>query len=110
MSEESMRHAAAQAAAAWPRHTPRAEPAPRSERQSRADSLMEALTNIVIGIIISTASNCVVMPLVLGVHISARESVALAVVYTAISLARQYVLRRSFNGRSPWQAIKARLT
>jgi hypothetical protein len=78
------------------------------ETQSRTDSLMESLTNIVIGLAISQAANLVVIPLVMGVPISAGQNAALALLYTAISLVRSYAIRRAFNGRSVWSAIKAR--
>lgn len=74
--------------------------------QSRADSVMEALTNIVVGIGIGQATNLVVIPMVMGVPISAAENLALSGCYTVVSLVRQYVLRRAFNGRSVWQAVK----
>lgn len=78
--------------------------------QSRTDSFMEAATNIVIGIAVSQAANLVVIPLVMGVPISASQNAALAVLYTVISLSRQYVLRRLFNGRSVWVSLKERFS
>ena len=77
-----------------------------TERQSRADSFMEAMTNIAVGLAVSQAANLIVLPVVLGVEVSQGEALWLGVIYTAISLVRSYVLRRAFNGRSVWQAIK----
>lgn len=77
-----------------------------TERQSRADSFMEAATNIAVGLAVSQAANLVVLPLVLNVHVTQAAALSLGVIYTGISLARQYVLRRAFNGRSVWQAVK----
>lgn len=67
-------------------------------RQSRADSVMEAVTNIVVGIGIGQATNFVVIPLVMGVPISVAENLALSGCYTVVSLVSQYVLRRACLG------------
>jgi hypothetical protein len=77
-------------------------------KQSRADSLMEALTNIAIGLTISTAANQLFIPLATGHAITLRANVVLGVIYTVISLARSYLIRRAFNGKSVWMAIKSR--
>jgi hypothetical protein len=74
--------------------------------QSRADSLMESLVNIVIGLVISTIANHIVLPLTLGVTPTLGQNIVIGVVFTAISLARSYTLRRLFNGRSPWVALR----
>jgi hypothetical protein len=92
-----------------PNRQPAPAPVPR-ERQSRADSFMEAVVNILIGLAVSQAANLIVLPLVFGVPVSQGQALALGVIYTAISLARSYALRRAFNGRSPWAAIKAALS
>lgn len=76
--------------------------------QSRVDSFMEALTNTVIGLVISTVANYFVIPAVLSVHMSHAQNVALAGIFTVISIARSYILRRAFNGKSVWQAIKGK--
>lgn len=74
--------------------------------QSRADSLMEAVVNVVIGLVISTAANHIILPLTLGVTPTLGQNVLIGVAFTVISLVRSYALRRIFNGRSVWQAIK----
>jgi hypothetical protein len=79
-----------------------------AEKQSRADRFMEALTNIAIGLTISTAANQVFIPLATGHPLTLRSNVALGVIYTIISLVRSYLIRRAFNGQSVWMAIKGR--
>lgn len=74
--------------------------------QSRTDSFMEALVNILVGLVVSMIANQIVLPAILGVHMNAGQNIAISLAYTAISLIRQYVLRRAFNGRSVWAAIK----
>jgi uncharacterized membrane protein YraQ (UPF0718 family) len=75
--------------------------------QSRIDSFMEALMNTLIGLLVSTIANFFVIPAVLGVHMSHAQNIALALIFTVISIARSYLLRRAFNGRSVWEAMKA---
>lgn len=75
--------------------------------QTRVDSFMEAVTNTAIGLIISTIANYFVIPAVLGVHMTHTQNLVLAAIFTVISIGRSYLLRRAFNGRSVWQAVKA---
>jgi hypothetical protein len=75
-------------------------------KQSRIDSFMEALTNTIIGLLVSTVANATLTPAVLGRPITLIENVVLSAGFTAISIARSYILRRLFNGRPVWQAIK----
>lgn len=76
--------------------------------QSRTDSIMESLTNVAIGLVISTIANHLVLPAVLGVTPSLGQNVVIGVIFTIISLVRSYALRRAFNGRSVWTTIKSR--
>jgi hypothetical protein len=77
--------------------------------QSRIDSLMEAVTNTAIGLVVSTIANYFVIPLVLGVTMSHGQNIALAAIFTVISIGRSYILRRAFEGRSVWQAMRGAL-
>lgn len=74
--------------------------------QSRADSFMESLTNIAVGLAISMSANVVFIPLATGQPMTLRGNMALAVIYTIISLVRSYTIRRLFNGKSVWMAIR----
>lgn len=69
---------------------------------------MEALTNIVIGLVISTIANWIILPAVLGVELTIMANIQIAVFFTIVSLARSYAIRRIFNGRSVWMAIRRR--
>lgn len=91
--------------AAWPRKAWNI-PATAPAKQSKADSFMESLTNIAVGLVVSQVANFFIIPAVLGVAISQRESFALGAAYTVVSLVRSYALRRAFNGRTVWSAIK----
>mgnify|MGYP000967526439 CR=1 FL=1 len=66
--------------------------------QTRIGSLIEALMNVVIGLMVSVAANAIVFPR-FGFQPTVGENVAISMIYTAISIARQYVLRRWFNAR-----------
>ena len=74
--------------------------------QTRMDSLMEAAVNIAIGLVISTVANLVLLGLILHFPMSLRDNVLISSVFTVISLIRSYFIRRAFNGRSVWTAIK----
>lgn len=76
--------------------------------QSRIDSFMEALLNTLIGLLVSTIANFFVIPAVLGVTMTHTQNIVLALIFTVISIARSYLLRRAFNGRSAWEAVKGR--
>jgi uncharacterized membrane protein YeaQ/YmgE (transglycosylase-associated protein family) len=76
--------------------------------QSRTDSVMEALCNIVVGICVAMIANALFIPLVTSAPLQAGDNLALALIYTVISFVRSYAIRRAFNGRSIWQAIRSR--
>jgi len=64
--------------------------------QTRRQSLIEAVINIVVGFGINTALNFTVFP-IFGWHITMKQNIALGVIYTIVSIARSYCLRRVFN-------------
>ena len=64
--------------------------------QSKKGSVVEALTNIVVGYMINLGVQLVVFPMN-GIHISLRSNVKIGLMFTLISLVRSYVLRRAFN-------------
>ena len=64
--------------------------------QSKARSWGEAWTNIVIGYAINFVANLVVFPL-FGYDISVADNILIGLVFTVISVCRQYVVRRWFN-------------
>lgn len=78
-------------------------------RQARIDSFMEALVNVVIGFAINFVANVIVIPLVLNVPVNVAALGFIGAIYTVLSVVRSYVIRRVFDGRSPWQALKERL-
>lgn len=76
--------------------------------QSRVDSFMEAVTNTAIGLGIAITMNATVTPWILHRPVSLVENSVLSAIFTIVSIIRSYTLRRLFNGRTVWQAIKDR--
>ena len=66
--------------------------------QSRLGSLIEACINVLIGFAINFVANLVILPLI-GFHISLGQNLFIGVLYTVISVARSYAVRRWFNAR-----------
>jgi hypothetical protein len=66
--------------------------------QSRIGSLIESVVNIAIGFSINFTANMLILPL-FGYHISVVTNLQLGVIYTGISIARSYCIRRWFNKR-----------
>ena len=65
--------------------------------QSRRHSLEEVVVGTLVGLIVSTILNQTVLPMILGVHMSAGSNVLITVIYTAASIARGHFLRRHYN-------------
>lgn len=65
--------------------------------QTRIGSLAEAAANIAVGFTINWTANMLVLPL-FGFNVTGSQAFGIGLVFTAISLARSYVLRRWFNG------------
>lgn len=65
--------------------------------QTKWGSFIEAWANIAVGFSINWCANLLVLPL-FGFHVSGGQAFRIGLIFTAISLARSYVLRRYFNG------------
>lgn len=64
--------------------------------QSVRRSWAEAWSNIAIGYSINFIANLLIFPL-FGYNISVKDNIVIGVIYTGISLVRQFVIRRWFN-------------
>jgi len=64
--------------------------------QSKRGSLLETLTNTVIGLAVSAVANAIVFPR-FGFHVSGAQNVEITVIYTLISIGRGYCVRRMWN-------------
>ena len=78
--------------------------------QTRMGSLIEACMNVLIGFVINMVANFVILPMV-GFHITLGQNLFIGLLYTVISVARSYVIRRWFNARlhAAAQAIAGRV-
>jgi hypothetical protein len=70
--------------------------------------MMEAVTNTAIGFIISLVTWQAVAAL-FGIPMPIGENLQITAIFTVVSVARQYILRRTFDGRTPWQALRKAL-
>lgn len=66
--------------------------------QTRTGSLAEAGVNIVVGFAINWTANMILLPMFGFSGLTAGKAFGIGLVFTAISLARSYILRRWFNG------------
>lgn len=70
--------------------------------QTRIGSFVEAWANIAVGFGINFTANLIVLPW-FGFNVTATDAFGIGVVFTAISLARSFLLRRAFNGiKAAW--------
>lgn len=67
-------------------------------KQSRVMSLVEALTNVSVGYGIAVLTQVMVFPL-FGLHASLTQNLLIGAIFTIVSVARSYVLRRMFEKR-----------
>jgi len=65
--------------------------------QTKLSSFVEAWANIAVGFGVNFTANMIVLPW-FGFDITASKAFGIGLVFTAISLARSYILRRYFNG------------
>jgi len=64
--------------------------------QSRRQSLIEAVANVVVGYALAVITQIVVFPW-FGLQISFRDNIAIGAIFVIISLVRSYAIRRVFE-------------
>lgn len=64
--------------------------------QSRAMSLVEAITNVVVGYVLAIATQILLFPW-FGLEAAFGEHLAIGIVFVGVSLVRGYLLRRLFE-------------
>ena len=67
-------------------------------RQSRLESLIEAGMNVAIGYGVALLSQMAIFPM-FGIYVPFSTNLWIGAWFTAISLARSYIIRRWFNAR-----------
>jgi len=76
-----------------------------AHQQARVDSFMEAVTNTAIGFGIALLTWAIIAH-VYGIPMTMSTNLQITGIFTVVSIVRQYVLRRIFDGRTPWTALK----
>lgn len=64
--------------------------------QSRKMSLIESITNVIIGYFVALLSQLLIFP-VFDIHVSLSQNIKIGLFFTVISIIRSYFLRRLFN-------------
>ena len=65
-------------------------------KQSRKASLVESLLNIAVGFLIALVTQILVFPM-FNIHVSGSDHLAITGIFTVVSVARSYSLRRLFE-------------
>ena len=64
--------------------------------QTKLESLTEVIINVIVGWIIGLLTQLLVFP-IFDIHISFGDQFWISVVFTVVSIARSYMIRRWFN-------------
>jgi len=65
-------------------------------KQSRRMSLVESLANVAVGFGVAVLTQIVVFPF-FGLHVSLADNLVMGAVFTIVSIARSFTLRRVFE-------------
>ena len=65
-------------------------------KQSRLMSLAESVTNVVVGYGLAVVTQILIFP-VFGLHTTLAQNMKMGAVFTVVSIARSYLLRRLFE-------------
>lgn len=66
--------------------------------QTKKQSLIESVTNVLIGMAISLIVQIIVYPL-MDIEVKFIQNIYLTLIFTVVSIARSYVVRRFFNNK-----------
>ena len=65
-------------------------------KQSRTMSLVESVTNVIVGYGVAVVTQILIFP-VFGLHTTLAENLKMGAVFTVVSIARSFALRRVFE-------------
>lgn len=65
-------------------------------KQSRAMSLVEAIANVAVGYGIAVVTQIMIFP-IFGLHTTLAQNLQMGAVFTVVSIARSFALRRVFE-------------
>jgi uncharacterized membrane protein (DUF485 family) len=67
--------------------------------QSKTHSLIESISNVVIGYFVALLSQIIIFP-VFGIKVTLKENIYIGLWFTVVSIVRSYILRRIFTRRT----------
>lgn len=73
--------------------------------QTKKHSIIESICNVLIGYMIAIIGQLIIFP-ILEKDFSAADNIITGIFFTALSLARSYILRRFFTRRTEWTKKK----
>ncbi|MGV8712073.1 MAG: DUF7220 family protein [Nitrosomonas sp.] len=73
--------------------------------QTRLQSLLEAWINVIIGYFVALAAQIIVFPWY-GIEVSISQNLQIGLIFTIVSIARSYVVRRLFNRLHKLEQVK----
>jgi hypothetical protein len=65
-------------------------------KQSRAMSLVEAVTNVIVGSGVAVVTQILIFP-IFGLHTTLAQNLKMGLIFTVVSIGRSYALRRFFE-------------
>ena len=65
-------------------------------KQSRLMSLVESVANVIVGYGVAVVTQILIFP-IFGLHTTLAQNLKMGAVFTMVSLARSFALRRLFN-------------
>jgi len=65
-------------------------------KQSRTMSLMESVANVIVGYGVAVVTQILIFP-IFGLHTTLAENLKMGAVFTVVSIARSFALRRVFE-------------
>jgi len=67
------------------------------QEQRRSSSFIESVASVIVGLALAMAGQWIIFPLALGIQPNLAASGEIAIFMTALSVPRQYVMRRLFE-------------
>ena len=78
-------------------------------KQSRLMSLVESLANVLVGYVVAVVTQMAVFPL-FGLAVTVTENLLIGLIFTVVSIVRNYALRRGFEALRVRQSAMASST
>jgi len=70
-------------------------------KQSRMMSLVESVANVIVGYVVAVVMQILIFP-IFGLHTSLAQNLKMGAVFTVVSIARSFALRRVFEAIRFW--------